>query len=188
MQKLLIAAGLAVALVAVVPADARAQVTFTPYGGVVFGGDTPSSSTLTTGASLTFMGDVAGFELDLGYTPDFFDEESEVALIADSNVTTFMGSLVVGIGEGPVRPYIQAGTGLVRSRTDLGDLFDAVSVNEWGVTVGGGVTGMLSERVGLRGDVRYIRSLEDPEVDDDRDVVLGKFDFWRATAGVVFRF
>ena len=187
MQKLLIATGLAVALVGVVPADARGQVTLTPYGGMVFGGDTPSS-TLTTGVSLTFMGDVAGFELDLGYTPDFFNEVGEVALIADSNVTTFMGSLVVGVGQGPVRPYVQAGTGLVRSRTDLGDLFDAVSVNEWGVTIGGGVTGLLSDHVGLRGDVRYIRSLEDPEPDDDRDVVLGKFDFWRATAGVVFKF
>jgi opacity protein-like surface antigen len=187
MQKFLIATGLAVALVGAVPADARAQVTLTPYGGMVFGGDTPSS-TLTTGLSLTFMGDVAGFELDLGYTPDFFNEEGEIALIADSNVTTFMGSLVIGVGEGPVRPYAQLGTGLVRSRTDLGDLFDAVSVNEWGVTIGGGVTGMVSDRVGLRGDVRYIRSLEDPSEDDDRDVVLGKFDFWRATAGVVFRF
>jgi len=187
MQKFLIAAGLTVALVGLVPADAHAQVTLTPYGGAVFGGDTPSS-TLTTGISLTFMGDVAGFELDLGYTPDFFNEVGEVAFVADSNVTTFMGSLVVGVGNGPVRPYVQAGTGLVRSRTDLGNLFDAVSVNEWGVTIGGGVTGMFSDHVGLRGDVRYIRSLEDPGTDDGRSIVLGKFDFWRATAGVVFKF
>ena len=71
-------------------------------------------------------------------------EEGEVALIADSNVTTFMGSLVIGVGEGRVRPYAQLGTGLVRSRTDLGDLFDAVSVNEWGITVGGGAGGGIA--------------------------------------------
>jgi opacity protein-like surface antigen len=187
MQKLWITAGFVVVLAAAMPADARAQVSITPYAGFAGGGDTPSS-TLTSGAALTFMGDVAGFELDLGYTPDFFNEESEVALIADSNVTTFMGSLLIGIGRGPVQPYVQGGLGLVRSRIDLGDLFDAVSVNEFGVTVGGGVTGYLSEHVGLRGDVRYIRSLEDPEVDDDRDVVLGKFDLWRFTGGVVLKF
>src|SRR5688572_30460228 len=128
MQKLWITAGLAAALAVVMPADARAQgVSITPYAGFAGGRDTPSS-TLTTGASLTFMGPVAGFELDLGYTPDFFGEESEVALIADSNVTTFMGSLVIGIGRGPVRPYVQGGLGLVRSRVDIDDLFDAVSV------------------------------------------------------------
>ena len=61
-----------------------------------------------------------------------------------------------------------------------------MSTNEVGLTLGGGVTGMVSDNVGLRGDIRYIRSLEDPEPDDDFEVAIGNFDFWRATVGVVF--
>ncbi len=187
MQKFLITVGLVAALAGVAPADARAQVMITPYGGVTFGGDAPATN-LTTGASLTFMGDVAGFEVDLGYTPDFFDEGGdEIVLIGDGNVTTFMGNLVLGPGEGVVRPYFVAGVGLARSRRDLGDLFDDVTTNEWALGIGGGVVGFLSDHVGLRGDVRYIRGLEDPEDDDNPDLQIGKFDFWRATIGVVFR-
>ncbi len=44
---------------------------------------------------------------------------------------------------------------------------------------------MVSDNVGIRGDVRYIRSLEDPE-DAGVSVAIGSFDFWRASAGVVF--
>jgi opacity protein-like surface antigen len=140
------------------------------------------------------MGDMAGLEIDLGYTPDFFNEAGDaIILVGDSNLTTFMGNLVVGNGgDGPVHPFFVAGVGLIRSRVDLGDLFQDVSTNDWGLAVGGGVTGMLSDHVGLRGEVRYFRSLEDPELPDPEDedpfqVAIGKFDFWRATVGVVFR-
>jgi opacity protein-like surface antigen len=134
------------------------------------------------------MGAVAGFEIDFGYTPDFFNQESAFAIIADSNVTTLMGNLVVGVGAGPVRPYGVIGMGLIRSRVDGGDLFDDISTNDTGFDAGFGVIGMLSDRVGLRGDLRYFRSLQDPTDDDDFDVSLGNFDFWRATGGISFRF
>ena len=41
--------------------------------------------------------------------------------------------------------------------------------------------------VGFRGDLRYYRSLADPVEDNEFDIALGTFDFWRATAGVTFR-
>jgi len=187
MRKTWIAAACVVALAGMMPAAAEAQAFITPFAGMPSGGDAPKSK-ITTGVSLAFMGDVAGFEVDLGYTPDFFAEQPGVALVADSNVTTLMGNLLLGVGEGKVRPYVVGGLGLVRSRIELGDLFTNVNTNEWGVTAGGGVTGTLSERVGLRGDVRYIRGLQDPDNDNDLDVTIGQFDFWRATAGVVFKF
>jgi opacity protein-like surface antigen len=182
-------AGLAVLLAGAMPADARAQVLITPYAGATFGADAPATK-LNTGVSLAFMGDVAGLELDLGYTPDFFNEDDDtVVLIGDSNVTTFMANLILGYQDedAPVRPYFVGGLGLVRSRVDLGDLLDDVSTNHWGFTLGGGVTGMVSDNVGLRGDIRYIRSLEDPEPDDEVELAVGNFDFWRATVGVVFQ-
>ena len=188
MKKLWLTAGLMVALIGLTPAVARAQVSITPFAGLTFGADAPAEK-FTTGVSVSFMGDVAGLEVDLGYTPDFFNEDpDQVILVGDSNLTTLMANLIVGVGGSdiPVRPYVVAGVGLVRSRIDLGDLFDDVSTNQFGLTLGGGVTGMVSDNVGIRGDVRYIRSLEDPEEDDDFDVGVGNFDFWRATVGVVF--
>jgi opacity protein-like surface antigen len=177
------------ALVAVViPASANAQTFLTPYGGATFGADAPTSKP-AFGASLTFLGKVAGFEVDFGYTPDFFNEDADdVVLVGDSNVTSLMGNLVLAVGNGRVRPYGVIGLGLLRSRVDGGDLFDEVTTNDFGFNVGFGAMGMVTDRVGFRGDVRYLRSLQDPEVDDDFDVEVGNFDFWRATGGVTFRF
>ena len=62
------------------------------------------------------------------------------------------------------------------------------TTNDLALTVAGGVDGMLSRRVGMRGDIRYFRALQDNEADDDIDVSIGNFGFWRATAGVTFRF
>ena len=36
--------------------------------------------------------------------------------------------------------------------------------------------------------MRYFRNLTDPEPDNEFDVDLGSFSFWRATGGLVIRF
>lgn len=187
MHKHYLAFILATAVTGFAPAATHAQTFVTPFAGVTFNGDAPENA-LTTGVGLTFMGKIAGFEIDLGYTPDFFGESAEEVLIADSNITTLTGNLVIGVGDGPVRPYGVVGVGLMRTRVEIDDIFDDVSQNDVAISAGVGVIGMLGERVGLRGDVRYFRSLEDPSDDDDFDVSIGNFDFWRATAGVTFKF
>jgi opacity protein-like surface antigen len=107
-----------------------------------------------------------------------------------------MANAVIGIpvgGQtgGGVRPYVSGGVGIMKSRIgDAGDLF-AVDSTDWGFNVGGGVTGFMTDNFGLRGDVRYFRSFEDfetPEPDDDFNVGIGDFRFWRGTLGFVFRF
>ena len=50
------------------------------------------------------------------------------------------------------------------------------------------MTGFFTDNIGLRGDVRYFRSLQDNEPDDEFDVALSDFRFWRGTVGVTFRF
>jgi hypothetical protein len=40
----------------------------------------------------------------------------------------------------------------------------------------------------VRGEVRYFRSLQDNEPDDEFDVALGSFHFWRTSVGATFRF
>ena len=46
----------------------------------------------------------------------------------------------------------------------------------------------VDDHVGIRGDARYFRSLQDPERDNEFDIAVGNFDFWLATGGVTFRF
>ena len=136
-----------------------------------------------------------GFEVDFGYSPNFFqnttgDDNFE---FGDSNVTTLMANLKVGapIGGqtgGGIRPYASGGLGLIKSRIDDPDDLFELDSTDWGFNVGGGVAGFFSDNIGLQGDVRYFRSLQDNEPDDEFDLALGSFNFWRGTVGLVFRF
>jgi opacity protein-like surface antigen len=205
-RKCIITTCLVIAGFVAVPATASADWLFTPFIGFNWGGsgtfndfddfDDEFEQRMDFGASLGWMGaGVVGFEVDFGFSPNFFEntEGSGNFHFGDSNVTTLMGNVLLGIPIGGqtglgIRPYGVAGLGLIRSRIDdADDLFD-VSSNSWGFNVGGGVTGFFTDNIGIRGDVRYFRSLQDDEPDDEFDVGLSDFRFWRGSVGVTFRF
>lgn len=174
-------------LVAATPARSDAQTFVTPFAGATFRGDS-AGERLTGGASVLFMGAVAGFELEAGFTPDFFGQGELFDFDTDGNVTSLSANLVLGVGAGPIRPYATGGVGLLRSQiTSAGQFFDDVSENDLGVNAGGGLIVLFSEHVGLRGDLRYFRSVQDIDI-EDLSVGLGSLDFWRAYAGVTFGF
>jgi opacity protein-like surface antigen len=170
--------------------SARADWFVSPLVGVNFGGDTNEDSRKAPfGVSLGWMGaGVVGFETTFMYTPSFFNDED---LIGSNNVMSWMGNVIVGapIGdEQQIRPYLSGGVGLLRSRIggdNVDDLFD-ISRNDFGVNIGAGAMGFFTPNVGLRGDVRYFRSVSE-EAGDDFDIDLGDFDFWQVTAGVAFK-
>lgn len=196
----------ALALLCGAASPAAADWLLTPYVGVTFGGSARFGDVgdfednlerkITYGGSLAWMGGgIVGFEIDFGSTPNFFeittgDRDFD---FGDTNVTTLMGNLVIGapIGgqSGPgMRPYGSAGIGLLRSNVSLGGLFDDLSTNELGFNAGVGTHVFFSDNVGLRGDVRYFRAIQS---DDDAGLIelaFDDFDFWRATAGLTFRF
>jgi opacity protein-like surface antigen len=191
LKKCVMVAGLALLLA---PASARADWLFTPNIGGGFGGDASGREHLTYGATIGWMGaGIFGWEADFAYTPEFFEsEDTDLDFIDNSNVTSFMANAVIGIPVGGqrgagFRPYFTAGAGIL-SRNVQGDddLFE-VNNNEFGFNLGVGAMGFATDHVGFRGDVRYYRSLEDPDEDNEFDVGVGNFDFWRATAGVTFR-
>lgn len=189
------------------PARASADWLFTPFIGMNWGSavtfdsavgdfDDEFEKRVNFGASLAWMGGgIAGFELDFGYSPNFFEPTEGDADFdfGDSNLTTLMANITIGapIGgqSGPgIRPYASGGVGIIRSSIDnIGDLFD-VSSTDWGFNVGAGVTGFFSDNLGIRGDVRYFRSLQDIEADDGLDLSLGDLRFWRGSVGITFRF
>ena len=198
--KLFMAGALASVLL---PAPAAAQQGwfFTPFVGGNFGGNAQFSDfddlddeverRVDFGATVGWLGENhVGFEADFGFSPNFFQDTAGDANFdfGDSNVTTLMGNLLIGAfgGEG-VRPYASGGVGLIRSHIDAGSFFDELNTNDFGANIGGGVQGYFNDNVGIRGDIRYFRSLEDHEPDDEFDLALSNFDFWRGTVGVTFR-
>jgi opacity protein-like surface antigen len=188
------------------PSRASADWLLTPFVGWNWGGtanllnlpdfDDEFEQKGMFGTSLGWMGaGVFGFEADFGFSPNFFQNTTGSGNFefGDSNLTTFMGNVLLGVPIGGqhglgFRPYAVGGVGIIKSRIgNAGDLFEVDSTN-WGFDVGAGAMFFFSDRFGIRGDIRYFRSLQDDQPDDDFDVAFADFRFWRATAGVTFRF
>jgi opacity protein-like surface antigen len=174
------------------PAAARADWLFTPNIGTTFGGAADGREHITYGASIGWMGaGIIGIEGDFQFTPEFFEgNDDDVDFFGSSNVFTAMGNVILGIpigGQrgGGVRPFGIAGIGLIQQNTDADEALD-IDSNEFGFNVGGGVMGFFNDVIGLRGDVRYVRSFADTN-DNLVTIGVGDFDFWRANIGVVFR-
>lgn len=187
---------------ALVPSTAAAQDWFfTPFIGANFGGnanfgdfddaDDEFERRMDFGATVGWNPGVVGFEVDFGYSPNFFEDTTGTGNFefGDSNVTTLMGNLLISAPPGSgVRPYGSAGLGLIRANvSDATGFFDDLSTNDLGINIGGGVNGQFSDTIGIRGDIRYFRSLQDNEPDNDFELGFGSFDFWRGTVGVTFR-
>ena len=187
---------LALLLVALAPASAFADWLFTPGIGTTFGADTHGREHTSFGASLAvFDDDIFGLELDVFYTPNFFEGQYDQFFFAgDSNVLGVMGNVVYGMRpDDRVHPYLTAGLGLMQMHVvSTGvEIFESTT-RELGWNAGGGAIAMFGERVGLRGDFRYIRSFADEPPSWTRgidfDVAPGHFDFLRAMVGVTIRF
>jgi hypothetical protein len=193
---------LALAVSAITPARASADWLFTPFIGANFGGSadlgTPGEDLndefnrkLTYGAAFEWMGGgIVGFGVDFGYSPNFFGvtDSNGVDLVGDGNVTTLMGNVIVGAPLGGVRPYASGGVGMIKTHVDDAGQFFDVNRSDLGFDVGAGVMGFFNENVGIRGDIRYFRAVNDDSDSDSIDVSLGSFKFWRGTVGVTFKF
>jgi opacity protein-like surface antigen len=187
------------------PSKASADWLLTPFVGWNWGGtanlingdfDDEFEQKAMFGASLGWMGaGIIGFEVDFGFSPNFFENTSGSGdfEFADSNLTTLMGNLLIGVPIGGqhgvgFRPYAVGGVGIVKSSIgSTGDLFN-IDSTDFGFNVGAGAMFFFSDKVGIRGDVRYFGSLEDVEPLDDFNIGLADFHFWRGTLGVTIRF
>jgi opacity protein-like surface antigen len=208
LRKWVVIAGMIAAVSTVAPRTAAADWVFTPFVGWNFngsadvetGGDTFTDKfeqKIDYGFSLTGMGGgIVGFELDFGYSPNFFETSTtgnEFDLANDSNVTTLTANAIIGIPiggttGGSVRPYVVGGVGLIRSNLgDAGDLFDVQSKNDFGFDVGGGVMAFFNSNVGIRGDVRYFRTFSGSS-DTVTGLALSDFNFWRGSVGLSLKF
>jgi opacity protein-like surface antigen len=176
------------------PASAKADWLFTPNFGASFGGSASGNEHMTYGASIGWMGaGIFGWEADLAYTPEFFEAgDNDIDFIDNSNATSWMANVILGIpvgGQvgGGFRPYVTGGFGVLQTNVNDSDSLFNINNDEFGLNLGFGAFGFATDHVGFRGDLRYYRALTDPESDNEFDIDLGDFDFWRGTFGVTFR-
>lgn len=207
-RKCLVMAAAVLAATAISPRSASADWVLTPFVGWNFNGSADVSGNggasslnrfahkVDYGVSAAYMGKgILGAEVDFGYSPSFFANTAATGFqfASSNNVTTLTGNVIVGVplgGHGAsVRPYAVGGVGLLRSRVgDEAGLFNVASKNDFGFDLGGGVMAFISQNVGLRGDVRYFRGFQGAPSDSATGLAVGNFQFWRASAGVTFKF
>ena len=173
------------------PESARADTVFTPFMGRSFGKSDRVKVT-TIGASLaSTIGGAFGFELDFGRTSEAV---GSAAFAENSRVTMLMGNLLIGFPYGRFRPYAIGGVGWLRTEVLSGGA--AVRNGGLGLDVGAGFLGFLSGNVGIRVDMRYVRSVTKDDLDTLRlpesfglaDFLIDDLSFWRASAGLALRF
>ena len=182
------------------PVDARADFLITPFIGSAFGGSTTlfdldigaaSAKHWTFGGGAAWLSDqVLGVEADFAIVPGFFENSRVEGLITGSRVTTLTGNVLaalpLSVSRESLRPYVTGGLGLMHATAE-----DFIDLNEsggnWlGFQIGAGAIGLISERTGVRFDLRHSRALS-------RDTTLrgeraSKLSFWRATVGFTLRY
>jgi opacity protein-like surface antigen len=185
------------ACVLLLPAPARADFFLTPFAAIKFAGSA-SIIDLESGASNTkfalggmagFLGDgVLGAEADVTYVPRFF-ERSSGSLVARSHVLTFMGNVMLAAPRSAtqysLRPFVSGGAGLMQINID--DVADVIPIdtNLFGVNVGGGATGPLTNMLDVRFELRWFKSV----TTGDATPLLPRsaLSFWRAAIGFTIR-
>ena len=170
-------------LMLLLPATSRAQGFVSGSAGINSGGGTLGNEPATFGFGVGALGGLVGAEFDVTFTPDFFTES---AVVGDNRVTTAMGNVLIGPKIGAVRPYAVGGLGLMRFSADGPFGVGNFDRNDVAMNVGGGLMAFITPAVGIRGDVRYFRNLNDNE--EEFGIDFDQFDYWRSTVGVVFRF
>jgi opacity protein-like surface antigen len=190
-KRSLLLGAFAVFLTICTAAPARAQGFISPMIGADFGGNAqcPNLSGCEankTNVSVSFgaMGSVFAFEEEVAYAPSFFGTVPGLA----SSVFTMMSNVMLVPRIGPVRPYVEAGVGLMKTHAELtrASVFTTDN-NGLGWDFGGGLIIFFGEHVGVRGDLRAFRAFKDL-------TVLGftlndsKINYGRASVGVVLKF
>jgi len=186
------------------PASARADWQIAPFIGFTFQGETTlidseqavGKADWSFGTAVTLLGaPPLGVEGVVLYTPGFFQQDNPRADLPDvvsSRALAIMGNVVLSTPrkwtEYGLRPYISGGIGLLHASSK--DEFNLlpVKVNLLGYNIGGGAIGFLTDRAGLRFDLRYFSDLKPS--DSPEECVRGQcqLSYWNASVGIVFRY
>jgi hypothetical protein len=193
----------AIALILFAPVPAAAEWQVRPFIGFSFGGSTTfvdpevaiETQNVVIGVAGGWLGEVFGFEADFGRAPGFFqrgDDVAEEVQLVSSAVTTLTGNVVIALprrlaGYG-LRPYFSGGAGL--THIDMLGKFQIVDIGRTlpTMSLGGGVTGFLTNRVGLNWDIRRFSTFRGEGETVGNSVGNESLSFWRASMAVAVRY
>jgi opacity protein-like surface antigen len=183
---------------------AQAQWVVTPYLGANLAGDAEFRRG-GPGVSVAYFGHNLGFEFDVERYNHFFKDKDVAHLVPNNcgvgpagepctdlntDAIGFVGNVVAPIritGAENFRPFVTAGLGVIRSWvTDPSNTAVDANQNNVAFNFGGGVMYSLNNVVGLRGDVRYFRTLVNEDAGEG--FYFKDYGFLRATFGVTFGF
>ena len=196
-------------LVVLRPAAAHAEWQFAPFLGFSFGGDTNLVVTQVVDRHWNLGGAVRlvgagpiGLESVFVYVPgifetpppDPFSNTPPSQAITKSHSLALMGNVVLTTprawNQYGLRPFISGGLGLLR--VSHNDIAFPARGNLPAYNVGGGAVGFLTDKVGLRFDLRYYRTL--PPGQEPGDQTVTEFQdrvhvhYWTGSVGVVFKY
>lgn len=178
----------------------------TPFMGVKFGGSTSivdleqaaGKATTTLGVSTQWLTrGIFGAEVEFAYTPGYFKGDpidiggapGGSLVTPASYVADIAGNLILTLPPGAtregLRPYAVAGGGMIHAQA--ADVLNVLRIRRFmpAVCFGGGAMGMLTNNVGVRFDVRYLRSVAS---DNEAALSVGRrINYWRGTFGLVLK-
>jgi hypothetical protein len=196
------AALLALVLIPLCSANAFAEWQARPFLGVTFAGNSTfvltseavGTPNVAIGGNVSLLGDVLGVEADLGWGPGFF-ASGDQQLVRGNSVTTLTGNVIVAMPRHLTRytlgPYFVVGAGLIYAHIDQLESLLAVSTTMPAMDIGGGVTGFLTDKIGLNWEARYFTSLGEGKLRGlsiDPVELTEKLSFWRASMGLVLKY
>ncbi len=168
---------------------ARAEGFVTPFVGFSFNSQAGGCGNPATceqrrtnlGISAGTSHGIFGFEEDISYIKEFYGTQAG----AQNAVLTITSNMMLQLPSGPIRPYGLIGLAFIRPHATLDVVGMQMDRNALGWDVGGGVNFHLQRHVGLRSDLRRIRTF--------KDMSLGMFnkeqlEYWRGSVGVSLMF
>jgi hypothetical protein len=130
---------------------------------------------------------VLGVEGDFAYIPRFFERDN--LTVSGSTVLTLSGSVIVAaplrITGYSLRPYLVGGLGLIHTGITYQAIVAPVDDNSFGMNIGAGAIGLLSQRTGLRFELRHFRTFSSDLNEFGEE--SARLSFWRVTVGVLIR-
>lgn len=187
-----------IAMLLALPGVARADIFFVPFAGIKFGGSTSivdlelaaNKKTLALGASvIKLTNSIIGYEVEFGSVTGYFEKGNQGLIKPGSYVIDLTGNVLLalppGATGGGLRPYLVAGGGLIHAEAE--DFFEVLQVRRTvpAITLGAGAVGLLTNNVGVRFDLRHLRSLSK---DASFGLVGRRIAYSRFTLGLLLRF
>jgi hypothetical protein len=124
---------------------------------------------------------IFGFEEDVSYIKEFFGKQPGM----QSAVLTVASNMMFKFPTGAIEPYGVVGLAFIRPHATLDVAGMQMQKNTLGWDAGGGFTLRLQHHLGVRSDLRLIRTF--------KDMSLGMFsseqlEYWRGSVGLSLRF